>query len=356
VRQVRLLPIVIVAAFALLLFKGIGLWTAGGYVLLGTTSVEAAGGGDHGAPAATTGEDGEVTLEMPHEPTLTDDGPTLEDGAPTLGAEAEGDHGAPAADHGAEADDQGADTAAEGAADHPTDPAEGDHATEPAAGEHGATAVAETACPDGSLSAEEIGESISHATTTGAVPGEDCPPADPRAEQTPMQVNGGGQIEPLVAEGGGSFTEQQILERLAARRAELDARETELAMRLDLVAAAEAKLEERTQALLALEARVNALVEEQKAVEEGDFAGLIAMYEVMKPSEAAIIFDELDMNVLLRVARGINPRKMSPILAKMEPERAQDLTVALAQDATQPAEPTMPNVGDLSSLPQIVGQ
>ena len=45
VKSVRLLPIVILAAVALLVFKGIGLVTNGGYVLLGTTTVEAAGGG-----------------------------------------------------------------------------------------------------------------------------------------------------------------------------------------------------------------------------------------------------------------------------------------------------------------------
>ncbi len=171
-----------------------------------------------------------------------------------------------------------------------------------------------------------------------------------------MEVNGAGNTEPVAPGESGSESEQVLLERLAARRAELDAREAELAMRADLVAAAEARLEERTQALVVLEARVNAMVEEQQAVEEGDFAGIVAMYEVMKPSEAATIFDDLDMNVLLRVARAIKPRKMSPILAKMNPERAQALTVALALDEIQSEAPALPDVSDLSSLPQIVGQ
>ena len=41
-KSVRLLPVVIFAALALLLFKGIGLVTSGGYVLTG--SATAAGG------------------------------------------------------------------------------------------------------------------------------------------------------------------------------------------------------------------------------------------------------------------------------------------------------------------------
>ncbi len=42
-KSVRLLPVVIFAALALLLFKGIGLVTNGGYVLTGSNAVLAAG-------------------------------------------------------------------------------------------------------------------------------------------------------------------------------------------------------------------------------------------------------------------------------------------------------------------------
>ena len=79
------------------------------------------------------------------------------------------------------------------------------------------------------------------------------------------------------------------------------------------------------------------------------------MYETMKPQEAATLFNALDNDVLLRVARAMNPRKMAPILARMDPTKAKTLTAGLAREE---AEPTA-NVGaieDLASLPQIVGQ
>ena len=66
-------------------------------------------------------------------------------------------------------------------------------------------------------------------------------------------------------------------------------------LRLQLVEAAEAQLEERAAALAAVEARINALVDQQKAVEDGQFAAIISMYETMKPGEAAAIFNDLDM-------------------------------------------------------------
>jgi flagellar motility protein MotE (MotC chaperone) len=78
------------------------------------------------------------------------------------------------------------------------------------------------------------------------------------------------------------------------------------------------------------------------------------MYETMKPKDAAAIFDQLEMPVLLRVARAINPRKMAPIMAKMDPGKAKDLTAGLAVDQVEPTIELTSE--DVSALPQIVGQ
>jgi flagellar motility protein MotE (MotC chaperone) len=144
------------------------------------------------------------------------------------------------------------------------------------------------------------------------------------------------------------------LQRLGERRGELDAREQELDMRTALVEAAEKRINERTALLEQLEARINALVDQNKSAEEEQFKAIVAMYETMKPKEAAAIFDELDMNTLLRVARAMNPRKMAPVMAKMNPTKAKDLTASMA---ITPVEPTVEVTSDdLAALPQIVGQ
>jgi flagellar motility protein MotE (MotC chaperone) len=80
----------------------------------------------------------------------------------------------------------------------------------------------------------------------------------------------------------------------------------------------------------------------------------VAMYETMKAKEAATIFNQLDMPVLLRVTRAMNPRKMAPILARMDPMRAKSLTAGLATEEVEPSLDVL--VEDLTSLPQIVGQ
>jgi flagellar motility protein MotE (MotC chaperone) len=57
------------------------------------------------------------------------------------------------------------------------------------------------------------------------------------------------------------------------------------------------------------------------------------MYENMKPRDAARIFDRLEVGVLIEMASLINPRSMSEILAQMSAERAEQLTVELANRA-----------------------
>jgi flagellar motility protein MotE (MotC chaperone) len=73
----------------------------------------------------------------------------------------------------------------------------------------------------------------------------------------------------------------------------------------------------------------------------------------MKPKDAAAIFDQLEMPVLLRVARAMSPRKMAPILAAMSTTKAKDLTSSLAADEGQ--QTVSVGEADPAALPQIVG-
>jgi flagellar motility protein MotE (MotC chaperone) len=120
-----------------------------------------------------------------------------------------------------------------------------------------------------------------------------------------------------------------------------------------VVEAAEKRLAERIAGLEAIEARISSLVDERKGQDDSQFSALVNMYENMKPADAADIFNELEMDVLLRVARAMNPRKMSPVMAKMATPKAQSLTLRLAEFEVEPSldEP----IDNLENLPQILG-
>lgn len=55
----------------------------------------------------------------------------------------------------------------------------------------------------------------------------------------------------------------------------------------------------------------------------------------MKPREAARIFEQLDMPVLLDVLEHMKELKASPILASMDPAKARQVTLSLAERRQQ---------------------
>lgn len=150
-----------------------------------------------------------------------------------------------------------------------------------------------------------------------------------------------------------SPAERALLERLGERREELDAREAALAGKEALLMAAEARIAERVKELEALEARVAALTREQDEKRKEQLAGLVVMYENMRPKDAARIFDRLSLDVLLGVVEEMKPRVMSAILAQMEPQNAERLTHAIARRNAADQSPQSSNSS--TELPQIGG-
>lgn len=276
-KSIRLLPLVVLAALALLLLKGIGLWTGGGYALTGIDAVQA------------------QTTEV--EPLTVDP---------------------------------------DAAGQEPVNPAQAQ--TDARTGISDAAAAA----------ADRASESLfSHAGP--------APINSSQLDAVPFEQNKAGVKVPLTSVDGVTDTEKAVLERLSERRAELDAIENDLKSREAVIAAAEKRLDERVNALKSLQVQIDALVEQKKAADEEQFKGLVSMYENMKAKDAASIFDQLSSDVLYRVAAAMNPRKMAPVLAAMDPARAQELTTLLAAQQTEPSLDAGA-VEDLSQLPQIVGQ
>lgn len=130
-----------------------------------------------------------------------------------------------------------------------------------------------------------------------------------------------------------SASERALLERLQARRQELETRAREVDIRESLLKSAEKRIEGKVEELKSVEQRISAAQEQKAAAETVKFKSIVTMYETMKPKDAAKIFDRLDMAVLIEVASQIAPRKMSDILGLMTPEAAERLTVELAKRA-----------------------
>ncbi|MEM1401027.1 MAG: hypothetical protein AAGF58_14160, partial [Pseudomonadota bacterium] len=121
-----------------------------------------------------------------------------------------------------------------------------------------------------------------------------------------------------------------MLMSLAQRREALEEREAVLDGREALLKATEIRIDEKVAQLDNARAEIEALIGNLDEAEEERLARLVQVYEIMKPGEAARIFDGLERDVLLEVMKRMNERKLAPIMANMNPALAQELTSDLA--------------------------
>ena len=147
-----------------------------------------------------------------------------------------------------------------------------------------------------------------------------------------------------------SDSERAVLERLQARRQELEARAREIDIRESLLKAAEKKVESKVEEMKGVETKISTETTQKNEADAARFKGIITMYESMKPKDAAKVFDRLEMPVLYQIASQIAPRKMSDILGLMSPEVAERLTTEMARRAAPDQS------ASAEALPKIEGK
>ena len=133
-----------------------------------------------------------------------------------------------------------------------------------------------------------------------------------------------------------TMTDEEIdlLQALAERRRELDLRANELEQREILLRAVEQRIAEQAGGL-------RALLKQQETQTEDQYTSLVKIYESMKPKDAARIFEELELEILMPVIERMKERKTAPILAKMSSVKATAITTQLAQRGKPPTgDPT----------------
>ncbi len=125
-------------------------------------------------------------------------------------------------------------------------------------------------------------------------------------------------------------TDIDLLQELAQRREELGQRARRLDQREALLAAAESRLDQKVAALEALKGEIERLVTEQDQRNDEQIASLVRIYETMKPKQAATIMEGLDLEVVIAVIGQMKERKSATILAQMDAQKAQEITLKLA--------------------------
>lgn len=268
-RDLRLIPVVAIAASALFVLKTSAIIIEGGYTLIASRSAQAQGLGPAPARDAAPGETNIVTFPP---------AAAVEDAAAAPRADRERNDNSRSWVRDLYDPIPAGDVTGSVAAPKP----------EAAAGGHGAPAKA----PE--------------------------PAVAPPPDQDTL-------LKPLPSAG-----ERAVLESLQQRRQELETRTREMEVRDSLLKAAEKRIEQRLQDLKDAESRITGASAKREEEDQGKFKSLVTMYENMKAKEAAKIFDRLELRVLVELANKMNPRRMSDILGVMSPEAAERLTIEIA--------------------------
>ena len=179
---------------------------------------------------------------------------------------------------------------------------------------------------------------------SGSAPAEGVPPGARPLRET-------GSDTPMVGDPN-RFSEReiQLLQELAERRHVLESRERELEEREALLKAAEQRLVEKQNELNTTKTEIMSLLKQQDDQEQAKTKQLVAIYENMKPQDAANIFNDLEMPVLIQVIKNMKERKVAPVIASMSTEKARALTKELADQQKLPK--ALAEGQGLSALPK----
>ena len=184
----------------------------------------------------------------------------------------------------------------------------------------------------------QIAEAVAQTAKEDAKPAaKDGQPADgeknAKAIPAALKDEPQGKISKLITDDPTLLTQAEIelLQQLAERRQVLESREQELEIRTGLLSAAESRIDKKVEELKVLRETISGLIKTFDAQQDAKLLSLVKIYENMKPKEAARIFEDLEMDTLLEVAERMKERKLAPIMAKMDPEKARIMTVELSR-------------------------
>jgi flagellar motility protein MotE (MotC chaperone) len=141
-----------------------------------------------------------------------------------------------------------------------------------------------------------------------------------------------------------SESELGLLQSLRLRREELAKKEAVFQQKERVLEGMDQRLQMKINELndikIALEnikQEIDVKSEKFKKNEDAQIKELVRVYEKMKPKEAAQIFNNLNLTILLDVVKGMQESKLALVLAAMDPKKATDVTTALGKREELPA-------------------
>ncbi|VAX32917.1 hypothetical protein MNBD_NITROSPIRAE02-1655 [hydrothermal vent metagenome] len=130
----------------------------------------------------------------------------------------------------------------------------------------------------------------------------------------------------IIATPSPVFAQEDLLQYLQTKGAELDQKEQQLQEREKALQELEKDIMARIKEYESILERVEKILAKIDNIKEEKVQHVIKTYEKMQPEEAAIRLEELDERTAVKVLAFMKPRKAANILSMMAPGKAARLT------------------------------
>ncbi|WP_208348142.1 MotE family protein [Pseudaestuariivita rosea] len=132
---------------------------------------------------------------------------------------------------------------------------------------------------------------------------------------------------------------EPVLAAIQARESRLEEREAQLEKRMQELAHAEVAIRENYDALVTAEEELAATLARVESAAEDDVSRLTAVYENMKPKDAAALFEEMAPEFAAGFLARMRPDAAAEVMAGLQPKTAYTISVLLAgRNADLPKE------------------
>jgi flagellar motility protein MotE (MotC chaperone) len=132
---------------------------------------------------------------------------------------------------------------------------------------------------------------------------------------------------------------EPVLAALQVRESRVSEREVALENRMFALSVAEEEIAKRLAELEAAEQSLSEAITVSETANDGDITRLTAVYENMKPADAANLFEEMAPDFASGFLVRMRPEAAAAILAGLEPQTAYSISVIIAgRNADAPTE------------------
>lgn len=156
------------------------------------------------------------------------------------------------------------------------------------------------------------------------------------ATENPLAASAEAEMSVAASDAGQKIPEadkakmSKLLKSFQEREARIAEKEQQIAVRMKALSVADEQIEKRLTMLEDAETSLRGLLALADSAAEDDLARLTAVYENMKPKDAALLFEEMEPVFAAGFLGRMKPTAAAGILAGLSPQAAYSISVILA--------------------------